>query len=111
MPTAFAHDPRGNHFEVLSSPQFWQHGNATANADIFGCALSLCVLDRIAQSGQVTRKDLDDLHRTLGPYVGPHPPAPQPSPTLLGGLTDAKLSDLTRLVFNRRAESGQQLPC
>jgi hypothetical protein len=100
----------GNHFEVLSSPQFWQHSIAKSNSDNFGCALSLCVLDRIAQNGQVTQKDLDDVHRALGPHVGNHPPAPRPSPTLLGGLTDAKLSDLTRLVLNRYIGPASQHP-
>ena len=101
----------GNHFDMLSSPQFWQDSRAKQNADNFGCTLSMCVLDRIAQNGQVTQKDLDDLHRALGPYVDQDiPSAPPPSPTLLGGVTDAKLSDLTRLVFNRYMDPGSQFP-
>jgi hypothetical protein len=96
---------------VLSNPQFWQHFNAKTNPDNFGCTLSMCVVDRIAQNGQVTQKDLDDLHRALGPYVDPDiPPAPHPSPMLLGGVTDAKLSDLTRLVFDRYMAPGSQFP-
>lgn len=101
----------GNHFEVCSSPEFWSHSHARMNADNFGCGLALTVLERIQQNGEVTQQDLQDLHRTLGPYVGPGaPPVPPPSADLLGDLDDDKLGELARLVFDRYAAPDAAFP-
>lgn len=92
----------GTHFEVCSSPEFWQAQNARMNADNLGSALALIQLQRIQEQGQVTQQDLDDLHRVLGPFENQHVPGvPQPDRALVGALTGDKLSQLCDLVFGR----------
>lgn len=90
------------HFEVCSSPEFWQAQNARMNADNLGSALALIQIQRIQGQGQVTQKDLDELHRVLGPFESPFtPPVPPLDPGLIGTLTDEKLSQLCEQVFSR----------
>lgn len=96
----------GKHFDACSSPEFWSHRNARANADNFGCALSLAVLDRIAGNGVATKKDLEDLHRVLGPFEAGHSPAPDVPDHLLGPVTDTNLREFTQLVFDRYMGPG-----
>lgn len=92
----------GTHFEVCSSPEFWQAQNARMNADNLGSALALIQLQRIQEQGQVTQQDLDDLHRVLGPFEHSLVPSvPQPDRALVGALTGDKLSQLCDLVFGR----------
>lgn len=90
------------HFDVCSSPEFWSHQNARLNADNFGCTLALVVLDRIAQNGTATRKDLEDLHRVLGPFVGGNAtPVPPLGDHLLGPVSDQNLKEFTQKVYDR----------
>lgn len=92
----------GTHFEVCSSPEFWQAQNARMNADNLGSALALIQLQRIQEQGQVTQQDLDDLHRVLGPFESQFtPPVPQLDRALVGALTGDKLSQLCDQVFGR----------
>ena len=95
----------------MSSPELWAHGHARQNADNFGSVLGLCVLDRIQQSGQVTSKDLEDLHRVLGPYVGVGATEVPPlSQTLVGPLTSDKLSTMTAAFFDRYVDPDGAFP-
>lgn len=85
--------------EVCSSPEFWSDTRARMNADNFGAGLTLTVIQRIQEQGSVTQADLGRLADVLRPYPGEDMPMPDPS--LVGPLTDQRLSDLCDLAFGR----------
>lgn len=101
----------GRHFDVLSSPDFFVYYKAKMASDFFGSTLAMNVIDRIVAKGGVEPKDLVDLQRTLGPYVGPDvTPAPAVPGHLVGRLTDDTLKELTGIVFQRYLANGADIP-
>lgn len=99
------------HFDVLSSPNFFEYYKAKMANDFFGSTLAMSVIDRIVAKGGVDPKDVADLQRTLGPYVGPDvKPAPTVPGHLVGRLTDDTLKELTGIVFGRYLANGADIP-
>lgn len=96
-----------DNFDVCSSAAFFRDNGPQVNADHIGCALSISVLERIRDNGQITEQDLSDLQKALGPYTSdPNdlmkvstPPAVPAG--LVGPSTNDKLVRLTQLVFDR----------
>ena len=55
-----------DHFEVATSPGFWDHFQAKAsNPELFGATLSKIVIERTGEQGEITQKDVEDLQKIL----------------------------------------------